>query len=564
MATLSTALNIKVGVVSSALTADLSKVTNNVGKTLRNIEKKAITSLGKIAKYGTVALAGIAVGALKGAGDAEKAWLKITTLFKEGQDELKGYRDLMTEVAYESGRSMPEIGEAVYQAVSAGFRDLAAATNIVKAATKAAVAGDVELATSVDAITRVLNAYNLEGDKAAHVSDLLFQTVNYGVTQFSELAPVIGMVAGSAGKAGVKIEELMSTLAVMTKYMPTTEAATSLNAIIMGFLKPTEQAKEAAHQYGIELSQVTLATKGLAWAIQKVSELSAEQSAELFPNIRALRGVFAAGSQAGKELTDTLEKFNDVQGVTEQASGKMESGFSHMIGVVWNAVKVTLSNIADVFLPEIETALAWIINTALPSVEKWVAEFKKSAEDAVAGTPEADWQTRIVLKWKTLLAALKADVLPVAKEVGEAIGKAIVDGVIAATKSLGKSIMDWAYELGEDIGAWLYKAMHGGNPDNLFNKNGGSYQFGGPIEGDTAQPIPIMAHGGEFVMNAEATKQNRALLEALNAQGNRGYSDASTNIFNFGSEFSRRLVREQLIPELAYAKKSGFGIIGAW
>ena len=75
----------------------------------------------------------------------------------------------------------------------------------------------------------------------------------------------------------------------------------------------------------------------------------------------------------------------------------------------------------------------------------------------------------------------------------------------------------------------------------------------------------IEAHAGEFVVNPTSTSMFGPLLEALNEIGNAGgsYHDASTNVFNFGDKVNRRLVRDEIIPELAAAKQYGFGTTGA-
>ena len=74
--------------------------------------------------------------------------------------------------------------------------------------------GDLDTTTKL--LVTTLNGYNLQADSAAHVSDVLFETVKLGEVRIAELAESIGHVAPIAHIAGLSLEELGAAMAVLT------------------------------------------------------------------------------------------------------------------------------------------------------------------------------------------------------------------------------------------------------------------------------------------------------------------------------------------------------------
>ena len=67
------------------------------------------------------------------------------------------------------------------------------------------------------------------------------------------------MVASTAASAGVGLDELGASLAVLTRNGVKTEnAVTAVNQIILSFLKPSADASKYARELGFEMSSATL------------------------------------------------------------------------------------------------------------------------------------------------------------------------------------------------------------------------------------------------------------------------------------------------------------------
>jgi len=580
MATLSEAIKVTIDASAESFKKVMDSLPGIAKKSIGKVGQTVLGLTKTFLKLGTVITAtftGFAVLALKKSAEAEKAFANLAGLFRESIDELSEYKDAIDKLGVQYGVSTVEMTEAFYQSVSAGFRSIEDATGVVEAATKAAIAGSAELPTAVEAITRVLNAYNLAGTDAQKVSDLLFQTVNYGVTTFAELAPNIGIVAGMAAKAELSMEELFGAIATLTKQMPLAEAITSLNMVITGFLKPTEDARNAARSLGIDLSAAGLATHGLHDAMAKVADLSAEQQAELFPNIRALRGIMSMASDGAKEFEQNIGAMNEATGATMNAFGKQSDTLGHEWKTFWNGLNKAVEKFGDVFRDDVKNILSKV-NAALfeddeGGVFAWIDKFQdayeafkedissgrfgKTTKDIVMGMANKfkEWwnseEVQGVIKktFDDVGKFMEDTFLPIAAEIGKAIAKAMLDAFVAAWKAfdLGKFIFgseEWG-EFNIDWSPWV--------------KNILGLQAGGVVHGPSGpDAVPARLTAGEYVVNPEAAAQHLPLLEAIN-QG-ASYHDVSMNTFNFGDRVDRRFVRDEIIPELRAAKRAGYGL----
>ena len=231
-----------------------------MGKNLSSMGKRMSTMVTL-----PIAIAGVAI--TKMAMDFETQMANIFTLMDEGTIASRDWKNEVLDLSKKVPQSTDVLAKGLYDIVSAGI-DAGKAMDVLEVASEAATAGLTDTAVSADAITSVLNAYSLEAEEATDVSDVLFTTIKYGKTTFAELGPAIGKVVATASAAGVPFEEVGAALATMTiSGLNTDEAVTALNQTILSFLKPTDQAKEAAEELGFDLSATKLASEGLGGAM---------------------------------------------------------------------------------------------------------------------------------------------------------------------------------------------------------------------------------------------------------------------------------------------------------
>ena len=107
------------------------------------------------------------------------------------------------------------------------------------------------------------------------------------------------------------------------------------------------------------MSAATLHTEGLAGVFEKISRLSPDAVAKLFPNVRALRGVIPALKNLEGFMGD-IDVMRNRAGATETAYQKMAGTLSHAFGQVKQAGFVALSVVGEALAEPLAKAAAAI------------------------------------------------------------------------------------------------------------------------------------------------------------------------------------------------------------
>lgn len=153
--------------------------------------------------------------ALEAGSNAETAMAKVSTIADTAALPMEDLQAQIIELSTKTGKSVSEIAESVYSAISGGV-DTANAVAVVEKATQLATGGFTDTATAIDVLTTAINAYGLSTDDAAKLSDYLLTTQNLGKTTVDELAGSMGKVIPLASAYGVQMDNLSSAYAIMT------------------------------------------------------------------------------------------------------------------------------------------------------------------------------------------------------------------------------------------------------------------------------------------------------------------------------------------------------------
>ena len=330
----------------------------------------------------TLPVVAAGVATTKMAMDFESQMANVFTLMDKATIKSRDWKKEVLDLSKKVPQSTDVLSKGLYDIVSAGI-DAGKAMNVLEVSSKSATAGLTTTAVAADAITSVLNAYNLSADEAADVSDVLFTTIRYGKTTFAELGPQIGKVVATAAAAGVSFDEVGAALATMTiSGLKTDQAIVGLNQTILSFLKPTDQAIEAAEEIGFELNATTLATKGLGGAMTELSQKmgitvddmiemeqaglsdaemydelavrtgkSAEMMASLFPNIRALKGALILAKDEGAKFNEMLDQQEGRLGATNKAFKTIAETAQFEFDLALSSLKATAIEMGSHLLP---------------------------------------------------------------------------------------------------------------------------------------------------------------------------------------------------------------------
>lgn len=156
----------------------------------------------------------------------ETAMAKVGTIADESQKPLGDMRNEILALSGETGKSVGELAEATYQAISASVAT-ESAVDFVGTANKLAVGGFSDTTTAVDILTTAINAYGMSADDAAKISDILITTQNLGKTSVAQLGASMGMVIPLAAAYNMDLEDLSASYALLTANGTQTAQATT-------------------------------------------------------------------------------------------------------------------------------------------------------------------------------------------------------------------------------------------------------------------------------------------------------------------------------------------------
>lgn len=285
------------------------------------------TALGRV----SAAVGGMAVGrmlqvATRDASQFRTALAEVSTLLDD-TSQMDGLEKSVRRLAQEYGGDVIVNTKAMYQVISAGATDSAQAVEILTAANRLAVGGVTDVAIAADGLTSILNAYGEEAGGSANVSDALFVAMKGGKTTIGELAGSIGQVAPLAAQSGVAIDQLLASVATLTKGgISTSEAMTQVRSVLTAVLKPSKAAQDMAANLGIEFDTASIKSRGFAGWLEHVREKaggSEDAMAQLFGSVEGLSGVLTLTGKGAESFSGILADMANKAGATDTAVDKM-------------------------------------------------------------------------------------------------------------------------------------------------------------------------------------------------------------------------------------------------
>jgi TP901 family phage tail tape measure protein len=227
--------------------------------------------------------------------------------------------------------------------------------NVLRASVESAKAGMTSTAVAADALTTVLNAYGLSGEKSTDVSDLLFQVVKRGKLNFEELAGSIGRVVPIAASSGVTLEEVGAILATTTRAgLDAAEATTSFRGILTSLLTPTKEASGALQELGFSTDVPIFKQKSLTDVMNILISSTDQQKLAIFGNVRALTG-FSSVVQQNTEYQKDLEIMTKRSGSTAVAYGQATNTAAFGVAKMREALSQVSIIMGEKLFPVIQT-----------------------------------------------------------------------------------------------------------------------------------------------------------------------------------------------------------------
>lgn len=293
--------------------------------------------------------------AIKMASDFDKNITKIEALVGRTGKELDSFAEASKRMATETGISSAKTSEAMFFIASAGLEG-ASAISVLEQASKASASGLGDVAQIADLATSALNAYGSETLSAEGATDVLTAAVREGKLSSEELAGAMGGVLPIASNLGVSFDEVGATLAAMSRTgTNAANGATQLNSILAGLLKPTNQAEDALRSMGLSSSGLKQQIKdeGLLSVLETLKtefDKNSDAAAQVFPNIRALKGVLDLTGKSAETTKIIFDKLAVAQGSTKKAFDATSKSASFKLKKALNGARESFAQMGSVLL----------------------------------------------------------------------------------------------------------------------------------------------------------------------------------------------------------------------
>lgn len=440
-------------------------------------------SVAQTAYAASFAITGLGIAGaigIKKAVDAAVEYNRTVALTKTQVDgfaaSLKQLSDIGIRAANDIAVPFEQLQPALYDIFSSTNANLKQSEILLRAFSKAAVAGQVDLQDASRSTMQLMNAFKIPFEDVNKVLDLQFQLVRKGVGTYGQFANVIGRAVPSAVRAGQSLQTLDAMLVFLTRNgLSAAMAAASAGRALDAFANP--KADAALQAMGIHVSDL----KGnflplvdiLGQLSKKIGSLPdktrSKALAEIFKGaggtIQALRFINQVIKPAQyKQFVEFMKNMGDSTGQFAKAYNQMAdttAAKSQLLKNRWTAIKIELGN---QLIPVFNTLLD-ILSKALSAFSKLSPHTKNMIVQFIA------WGTAVALIVGPLLAfiGLLGSVASALAGLGLSLGAVIgaVVGGIAVIVGLGAAFY-LAYQrsilfrgLIEDLGRTFDKLWHG-------------------------------------------------------------------------------------------------------
>ena len=385
----------EVGEVTYKIRGDLSEFKKDLDSTKSEAEKaakamedgqaqaqKSINTTAKATLVGIGAAAVAASGkAIQLGKDFETSLTKASTLFGDVDVDADNLSKGMLALSDSTGLAADSLGEALYNALSAGVpvtEDMGEALSYLEGSAKLAKAGFTDIDTASSATIKTLNAYGMGIEEADRVQKILIQTQNKGITTVGELGGVLAQVTPTAAAMNVSFEQVGASLALMTsKGTSTAQATTQLNSLLAELGK---NGTEADKNFRAAAEGTELAGLSFTEAMEKgytLSDVLSVMSDYADANGLSMLDMFSSieAGKAALSISGDVETFNDDLAamsteldVVTEAADKMASTTEDKFNVALNELKNVL---IELYQNVLQPLVIWFADAI-----SWMAQHK--------------------------------------------------------------------------------------------------------------------------------------------------------------------------------------------
>jgi TP901 family phage tail tape measure protein len=269
--------------------------------------------------------------------------------------------------------SSTELVKGLYQVISAGVTEPAAAMEVLTVAAKAAKAAHVDQSIVIKGLTKMMAGFEGKIKDVSTASDVLFAIEKQGQTSFAELVPVIGDVSKSSNLLNISYQEMAGALALITQTAGgTAQASTQYMAVLSALIKPSTAMQKLLAKLGFETGEAAIESLGFAGVLKEVQAATGGSSVELGKLLSSKEAISGFASLSAKNFTklgDSIGGIDKEVGGTNKAFNK----WSRTLDALWETFQNTMGNLVI----EFGEVLAPTVKDILEDIIAWFQENRK-------------------------------------------------------------------------------------------------------------------------------------------------------------------------------------------
>ena len=300
----------------------------------------------------------IAKSAISFATDYESALAQLNIVSADSGASIESLQRKIEALASKSSVGILDLTGALTTAVGTlpkGADQARLAFEATEAASKAAVASGSTTEQALKGVIAVLNTYGKTGITAGEVTDKLFATFDQGGATVPQLSQALGDVVSISSQFGISIDEILGSVAVLTRSGQTAETAiTNVRQAILTTARTqaTPEGKKLAKDLGIQFDDVALKSKGLIGVLEEIeAKGGAGVLKELFSDIQGFAAAAALTTAGLGQVREDIRLIGDANGKTEEALAKTTTTFASFAGVVKNRLSLVLNEVGREIFP---------------------------------------------------------------------------------------------------------------------------------------------------------------------------------------------------------------------
>ena len=357
--------------------------------------QKAESGFSKVAKGAAIVATAVttaAVGLGKWSYDLGSSFqdkmAKASTLFGDVEVDTDNLQAKILELSGSTGIAADEIGEALYNALSAGVpvtEDMAEAMDFLTKSTHLSKAGFTDTDTAMSATLSVMNAYGKGVEDTDEIQKMLMQTQNGGIVTIGELGNVLSSVTPIASSMSVGFDQVSASMATMTaQKIPAAQAATGLKGLIAELGKSGTTAADnlmaasAGTKYaGMSFTDMMAAGVPLNEVLDMMggyAENNGLAMMDMFGNVEAGTTALALSGKNSKKYTDSLAAMSTEVDVVGDAFNKVSETPTEK----WNRAMAKMQAVGINLFAKLEPVIMKVMDIVIdnmPLIEGIIDQF---------------------------------------------------------------------------------------------------------------------------------------------------------------------------------------------